>query len=62
MPVVDEHGLLWVGPSSVDLTPSQAPVVSLLADHIERVVANDTLGAAYARAGGRDSAWGRQDR
>jgi hypothetical protein len=51
-PTIDEHGLLRVGSSWVDLTPSQAPVVSLLLDHLERVVSYETVGATYAKAGG----------
>jgi hypothetical protein len=51
-PIVDEQGLLRVGRSWVDLTPSQAPVVALLVDHLDRVVGYDVVGAAYERAGG----------
>ena len=51
-PTIDDHGLLWVGRRWVDLTPAQAPVVELLLEHLERVVAYDTIGAVYERAGG----------
>jgi DNA-binding response OmpR family regulator len=52
LPTIDEHGLLRVGGSWVALTPAQAPVASLLVDHLERVVSYEAVGAAYQRAGG----------
>ena len=55
-PIIDEQGLLRVGTSWVDLTPSQAPVVSLLIDHLERVVSYEAVGAAYERGGGSSHA------
>ena len=51
-PTIDEYGLLRVGPAWVDLTAAQAPVVSLLIDHLERVVPYESIGATYERAGG----------
>jgi hypothetical protein len=51
-PTVDDQGLLWVGRSWVDLTPAQVPVVTLLVDHLDRVVRYDAVSAAYESVGG----------
>ncbi len=55
-PTIDDQGLLWVGRSWVDLTPAQAPVVTLLVEHLERVVRYDAVGATYESAGGSSHA------
>ena len=55
-PTIDEDGLLRVGTSWVDITPAQTPVVSLLIDHLERVVSYEAVGTAYKRAGGSSHA------
>ena len=55
-PTIDDQGLLWVGRRWVDLTPAQAPVVGLLVEHLERVVAYEAVVTAYERAGGSSHA------
>ena len=55
-PIIDDQGLLWVGRRWVDLTLSQAPVVELLVEHLERVVRYDAVVATYERAGGSSHA------
>ncbi|MFL6204599.1 MAG: hypothetical protein ACJ739_04540 [Acidimicrobiales bacterium] len=55
-PWIDDQDLLRVGHRWIDLTPTQAPVVRLLVEHLERVVRYDDIGAAYERAGGSSHA------
>ena len=40
----------------VDLTPAQTPVVTLLVEHLERVVRYESVSAAYESAGGSSHA------
>jgi hypothetical protein len=51
-PVLDDDGLLWMGASWVALTPSQAPVVRVLIDHLDKVVHYDAVMSAYQSTGG----------
>lgn len=55
-PTIDDQGLLWVGSRWVDLTPAQTPVVTLLVEHLERVVRYESVSAAYESAGGSSHA------
>jgi hypothetical protein len=51
-PRVDDDDLLWVGRSWLSLTPTQAPVVRVLIEHLDRVVHFDTVVDIYVAAGG----------
>jgi two-component system, OmpR family, response regulator len=55
-PTIDDQGLLWVGRRWVDLTPAQAPVVSLLVENLERVVRYEAVVSTYERVGGSSHA------